>query len=74
MNRYVKALIDRIDVDEHLGHYQNLTHAQRARLLSEMVMLARSVKKPFRVDMKLRKLEERKFTPAVCRKFLQRVA
>ena len=74
MNRDVKALIDRIEVDEHLAHYQRLTLSQRADLLGEMFSFSRSLKRPKALESRLRKLEERKFTPALCRKWLRKIS
>ena len=74
MNRHVKALIDRIDIDEHLGHYQKLTHSQRARLMSDLVNFCRLFKRSPVIEKRMRKLEDRRFTPDICSRFLKKLA
>jgi len=73
MNKDIKALIERIDVDEHLGHYQKLTYAQRVRLMGGLFSFSRSVKTEASMMRSTKKLEEKKFTPAMCRKFLKQM-
>ena len=74
MNKDMKALVERIDIDEHLGHYQKLTYAQRARLMGGLFAFSRSLKADEVIERSTRELAEKKFTPAMCRKFLKQMS
>jgi hypothetical protein len=74
MNKDMLALIERIDIDEHLEYYQKLTYAQRARLMSGLFSFSRSVRRNVTIEQATQKLAEKKFTPAMCRKFLKQIS
>ena len=74
MNKDVKALIDRIDIDEHLEHYRSMTHAQRARMLGDMFAWSYSIKRDPRVAVLIKKLSDKKLTPAMCRGLSKKVS
>lgn len=73
MNKDIKALIDRIEIDEHLDHYQKLTLSQRADLLGGMFRLSSEVKGDARFEKRKHSMYDRKLTPGLCRKLLKRL-